>query len=68
MKLVYGVGINDATWKLGESYELPKVNGKRKRKVLWTCPYYTIWRSMLQRGYDLKFKAKHPYICRLHCM
>lgn len=60
MKLVYGVGINDADYRVQEKLELPRIAGKRRQKVLWTCPYYRKWKGMLERCYCLKFKVKHP--------
>ena len=29
--------------------ELPKVNGKRKREVVWACPYYVVWQNLHTR-------------------
>ena len=51
MKKVCGVGINDADYLVEIRQELPKCDGKRVRKYLWQCPYYTCWRSMLSRCY-----------------
>lgn len=54
--LVYGVGVNDAPYKV-----VDKVGGK----VIWECPYYNRWRSVLGRCYSkpaLK-KAKHYHGC-----
>ena len=39
-KLIYGVGINDANYKLWIIEELPRTNGKRKEKLIWKCIYY----------------------------
>lgn len=49
-KQVYGVGINDADYIIEIN-----VNGKRV-----VCPYYSRWKSMLQRCYDPKFHEKNP--------
>lgn len=49
-KLVYGVGINDADYAV---YKY--VDTKRE-----TCPYYSVWVGMLERGYSDKLKNKHP--------
>ena len=50
MRLVYGVGINDADYIV----EATAV-GRRRR-----CPIYRTWRSMLERCYSKKFHAKYP--------
>ena len=50
MKLVYGVGINDADYVVK-----PTVNGKQT-----TCPAYRAWVDMLQRCYSAKFQLKNP--------
>lgn len=46
-KLVYGVGINDATYTI-----VPK--GEK------CCPFYQRWRGVLERCYSEKLKKKHP--------
>lgn len=43
MKLLYGIGINDADYAV-------RANGK------WVCPFYTRWRDMLTRCYS---EARH---------
>lgn len=62
--LVYGVGINNATYAVqrfemvgsSERYN----NGKLKQKLLWSCPYYNSWKRMLTRCYSKKLHEKHP--------
>lgn len=58
-KLIYGIGINDAKYSISIKKELEKVNGKRRREVVWQCPYYFKWTDMLRRCYSEKFKHKH---------
>lgn len=64
IKIVYGVGINDADYvvqmRIREKGEPGKVN--------WVCPYYARWCSMIQRTCSEDFKAKNPsYVdCALH--
>ena len=61
-KLVYGVGINDADYVVVINEELGYVDGKRKRKEVWRCPFYMTWVNMLVRGYSEKLKLKyHTY-------
>lgn len=50
MKLVYGIGINDADYVIA-----PKINGKQV-----PCKVYGVWKGMLQRCYDSKSLEKCP--------
>lgn len=54
-KLVMGVGINDLTY-VTQSYE--NIDGKQK--LVWICPFYSTWRSMLKRCYSSKYHKTHP--------
>lgn len=58
-KLVCGVGINDADYVV-QKWEITVVNGKRKRKLIWICPYYRVWKNMLERCYSTKFQERQP--------
>lgn len=58
-KLVCGIGINDADYVISNKKSVI-VNGKRKQKLVWTCPYYTRWHDMLVRCYDDKAQKKRP--------
>lgn len=67
-KLVFGVGINDADYAIKKYEELPRINGKQNQKVIWECPYYIKWMSMLKRCYSENYKDKRPtykdcYVC-----
>ena len=55
-KLVYGWGVNDVDYVVQIKEELPKVNGKRKRKTIWVCPYYQKWKSILQWKISINMK------------
>ena len=57
--LVYGVGINDADYVV-QIKETIEVNGIRKRKLVWICPFYQTWVDMLQRCYSPKCQEKYP--------
>lgn len=50
MKLVYGVGINDADYSV--------TTAKEGKRVM--CPMYQRWANMLQRCYDPKKHEKQP--------
>ena len=62
-KLVYGVGINDSL--------LPVVQTdivNEKKTIVWICPYYKKWRTMLQRCTSKSVQNKYPnykgcYVC-----
>ena len=56
-KLVYGVGINDADYVVVKM-ETIEVNGKRKQKRVWECPYYRVWANMLKRCYSTKLQER----------
>lgn len=57
IRLVCGVGINDAPYKVLVRLE----NGKT-----WQCPFYTKWKSMLTRCYGKLYKSENPSY--LDCM
>lgn len=59
IKLVFGVGINDADYKV-KIQESWYENGKQKFRLVWVCPFYRKWDSMLKRCYYEKYREKHP--------
>ena len=59
-KLVSGVGVNDSDYVVQIKKEIGCVNGKRKQLVVWTCPFYQVWKGMLKRGYSFKCKEMQP--------
>lgn len=56
-KLVFGVGINDADYVVQKN-ETVEVNGVRKQKMVWICPYYRDWKHMLERCYSPKYQNR----------
>lgn len=62
-KPLYGVGINDAETKV-QRYEI--VDGKWK--LIWSCPFYLVWKSMFVRCYSLNYhKVQKTYKgCSVH--
>ena len=58
--LIYGVGINDSDYPIEIREDLPTVNGKRKRRTLWHCPFFWCWRGMIQRCYSESLQVKRP--------
>lgn len=59
-KLVCGVGINDADYAVKKWETAEYVNGKRKRKLVWICPFYRVWGSMVKRCYSTTYQNKRP--------
>lgn len=54
-KLVCGWGINDVN---SPTTKTKTINGKIE--ILWSCPYYRDWKSMLHRCYDPNYHNKRP--------
>lgn len=59
-KLVFGVGINNSDYVTQKIETIGYVNGKRKQKRVWACPYYVAWKNMLKRCYSEKYQEKNP--------
>lgn len=59
-KLIYGVGINDVGYCVRNSKCSVDSNGKRRFEVVWLCPYYDKWKSMITRCYSTKYHEKRP--------
>ena len=59
-KLVYGVGINDADYVIQKMETIKCIDGKIKYKLIWFCPFYRVWRSMVERCYSDKYQSRQP--------
>jgi len=61
-KLVYGVGINDADYKVTRR---EYIDGKSRQT--WLCPFYRTWKHMLERCYCESFQKRYPtyYGCKV---
>ena len=68
MRLVYGVGINDANYVVQIRETLSGTGNNRRRKLVWKCPYYSRWQSMLERCYSERYLNKNPSYtgCKVH--
>lgn len=55
---VYDWGINDVNYPIYKRNRIPNIDGKYKTKIVWHCPYYRDWHSMLCRCFSCK-KQKH---------
>ena len=52
------VGINDADY-VTQKFETIIVDGKQKRKLIWTCPFYRTWSNMINRCYSAKYQERN---------
>ena len=59
-KLVYGVGVNDLPYRTQVWEWVTENGGKRIRKLVFLCKYYSSWKNMLQRCYSEKFLESNP--------
>jgi hypothetical protein len=59
-RLIYGVGINNADYIVEKREIIGYEDGKQKRKLVWICPYFRVWRGMLERCYSEKWQEKYP--------
>ena len=59
-KLIYGVGMNNADYVVQKLETIGHVDGKQKQKLVWMCPYYLVWRNMLERCYSSRWQEKYP--------
>lgn len=57
---VQGVGINDADYVVKVWETIGYVNGRQNQKLIWICPYYSVWSDMLKRCYSSKYQEKRP--------
>ena len=60
VRLVCGVGINDAGYVTQVKETVSYLDGKLKQKLVWICPFYQTWKSMIERGYSEKIKLERP--------
>jgi hypothetical protein len=67
MKKVYNVGINDADYAIDKRETVGYINGKRKQKLVWSCPYYQAWKNMLARCYSDLLHQKCPTYNHVVC-
>lgn len=59
--MIYGVAVNDLSNHRTQIVEyIVNENGKKKRKVVWQCPFYTKWFNMLTRCYNEAELKRHP--------
>ena len=58
VKLLFGVGINDADYVVKIQEDLDKIDGKRRRVQIWCCPFYTKWKQMLTRCYSKNYQER----------
>ena len=59
----YGVAFFDEDYTPLIKQEMPKVNGKRVRKISWICPHYAVWMNMITRVYRGKQAYTNVSVC-----
>ncbi len=59
-KLTFGVGVNDLGYRVNVQEWVTENGGKRIRKTVFLCKYYTAWKNMLERCYSKKSLESQP--------
>lgn len=67
-KLLFGLGVNDADYITQIRRKVLDLGGNLKSKIIWNCPFYVRWSSMLKRCYcksytDLNVSYEKVYVC-----
>ena len=60
LKKIHGIGINDADYVISKYKTVGYSNGRQTQTLMWRCPFYIVWSSMLKRCYSLKFHQSYP--------
>jgi len=69
LKLVYGVGVNDATYRVQKFETVGYTEeGKQIQKLIWVCPFYSRWKGMLQRCYSKVEHKRYPNYIGCHAV
>ena len=60
--LIYSIGVNDSEYTVQRRVVLEDrlPSGRKKKKIVWACPYYSRWQAMLTRCYSKPYIEKHP--------
>lgn len=68
-KLVFGIGVMDADYitQINENLGYTE-EGKKIQKMVWVCPFYVKWKSMLERCYSDRWRIKHPTYQDVSCV
>ena len=62
MSRILGVGINDADYAVQKHIRTgTNAFGKPTYKMIWICPYYKLWRSVIVRCYSSNIKNANVY-------
>lgn len=59
-KPIHGFGINDADYVVAISETIGWDGDKQLTKLVWKCPFYSTWKSMIERCYSKKYLDKKP--------
>lgn len=58
-KLLCGIGVNDADYKVLDSAQYEK-GGKTKTIFFFKCPYHSVWKGIFDRCYSSYRTTKYP--------
>lgn len=62
MNKIMGIGVNDADYTVQKNIRTgTSPSGKPTYKMVWICPYYKLWRSVIVRCYDSTVKNANVY-------
>lgn len=61
-KKVAGVGINDADYQV----VVCRRDGNKIINI-WTCPYYSRWKGLMDRCFNIKYKERCPCYAEVTC-
>lgn len=57
---IFGFGVNDSSYPVKVSGTKLNSHGTESYGIIWTCPYYERWHSILRRAYSAKYHKKYP--------
>ena len=66
MAMIYGVATNDAGYQV-KKVKIYYENGVKKRRQIWSCPFYVKWMQMLQRCFCVEYRNKKPTYAGVTC-
>lgn len=55
VKLIYGLAVNDVEYAISKRVKIGS-----KTQMLWRCPYYLKWHSLLRRCFSAGYINKYP--------
>jgi len=59
-KKLFDVAYDDVEYLTRHTAYVTDNGGVRRRKVIWTCPYYSAWTGIIQRSFSRTLKERFP--------